>query len=642
MRRIFLFGLLFLSYLPLHALAQDNDTENFGIMRPDINTIIQWQNESRKAPRAYIDQNIRRKLQYYQEMNFGTSMSIGSKLTYVPAERQQTTCGNCWNWAGQGVAGIALNVQESISDRLSTQYLNSCKIDKYACCGGWLTQFADWYNQKGMFVSWNNSGASFIDGQTSCDSGSSSQQCADIATTFNHPINSIAAVTVTTTGVNQAGAIDNIKNVLNQNKAIWFGFFLPTQAAWNAFKSFWGNQGEEAVFAMDGYCGTTWDNHGGGGHAVLLVGYNDDVAEPYWEFINSWGTANNKRPNGIFRIKMNMNYGCTYPVNGTPIDAFTFQTLNIVFANSHPQCSYAISPPSATFTAGGGDGAIDVITSSTCAWTATTTDSWIVIISGSSGTGNGTVSYRVATNTSIERTGTITVGGKQFAISQQAVSTSGQLLKNPGFEEGNNGEWAEDSIYEMIYEYPCYTFTGLDCSQEGTHLAWLGGYDYADDRLYQDIVLPANLVSASLRFWYGIESYDSLLYSYDYLEVKIIRIRDNYSKTLVILDNTQAADEWVHSDSFNISEFIGESIRLQFYGITDSADITNFYIDNIQLSGIGKIGIGKIFHWDMFLPAIIHKKNHPFGGTGRDGLKKQLNPRIRTTTFMKRDKGKVK
>lgn len=582
---------IFLSFLPLQAFGQDGNFSDLGIMRPDVPTILQWQEASKKAPRAFIDPSIRQKLQYNQEMNFGTSMSLLSKLNYVPAERQQGDCGSCWNWAGQGVAGIALNEQEGISARLSTQFLNSCKLDKYACCGGWLTQFADWYNQKGMFVLWSNSGASFVDAQTKCDNGSSPQQCTNISTSPNHPIDSIAAETIATTGVNQATAIANIKNVLNQNRAIWFGFFLPHQSAWGSFiTTFWNNQDEGSVFAMDGSCGATWDNQYGGGHAVVLVGYNDDVAEPYWEFVNSWGTASGNRPNGLFRIKMNMNYQCTYTANGSSIDAFTFQTLNISFTGGGSPCSYAISPPSASLGAGGGSGSVNVSTASGCNWTATTSDSWISITSGAGGTGSGTVFYSVAANTSTERTGTITVSGKQFTISQQAVSTSSQLLKNPGFEEGSNGDWTEDSFYSMIYEYPCYTLSGLECSKEGTYLSWLGGYDFADDILFQDIVLPANLTSPSLRFWYGIETADSLWEPYDYLEVKIIRLRDNASQTLVILDNTQATDEWTLSPQFDLSAFIGESIRLRFYGTCDFSEVTNFYIDDIELSGIVKKG----------------------------------------------------
>ena len=54
-----------------------------------------------------------------------------------------------------------------------------------------------------------------------------------------------------------------------------------------------------------------------------------------------------------------------------------------------------------------------------CTWTATSNDPWIHVTSGSSGTGNGTVSYSVDVNTTgIARKGTITIGGQGFTVYQ--------------------------------------------------------------------------------------------------------------------------------------------------------------------------------------------------------------------------------
>ena len=38
----------------------------------------------------------------------------------------------------------------------------------------------------------------------------------------------------------------------------------------------------------------------GSGHAVVIVGYDEtDADNPYWIVLNSWGTAEGKRPNGL-------------------------------------------------------------------------------------------------------------------------------------------------------------------------------------------------------------------------------------------------------------------------------------------------------------------------------------------------------
>ena len=57
-------------------------------------------------------------------------------------------------------------------------------------------------------------------------------------------------------------------------------------------------------------------------------------------------------------------------------------------------CSYSISPSSASFQFQGGYGSIGVTASTGCSWTATSNANWIVITSGSSGSGS-TVGYYV-------------------------------------------------------------------------------------------------------------------------------------------------------------------------------------------------------------------------------------------------------
>ncbi|GEM_PF-1332471 len=80
-----------------------------------------------------------------------------------------------------------------------------------------------------------------------------------------------------------------------------------------------------------------------------------------------------------------------------------------------------ISPTNQSFPAGGGNGNVSVSASGSCRWTATSNATWITITSGSSGSGNGTVSFSVAANnTTSLRTGTITITGQTFTVTQAA------------------------------------------------------------------------------------------------------------------------------------------------------------------------------------------------------------------------------
>jgi len=90
-----------------------------------------------------------------------------------------------------------------------------------------------------------------------------------------------------------------------------------------------------------------------------------------------------------------------------------------------PICTYSISPTSQSFNSNGGTGSVSVATQSGCDWTAVSNASWIIITSNSSGTGSGTVNYSVDSNTSASaRTGTMTIAGRTFTVSQERVETN--------------------------------------------------------------------------------------------------------------------------------------------------------------------------------------------------------------------------
>jgi hypothetical protein len=90
-----------------------------------------------------------------------------------------------------------------------------------------------------------------------------------------------------------------------------------------------------------------------------------------------------------------------------------------------PVCNYAINPTSQNFSPLGGVGTpVAVTTTASCAWTAASSVSWILITSGASGTGNGTVAFIVEASLGLARTGTMTIAGQTFTVNQVA--------QNPG------------------------------------------------------------------------------------------------------------------------------------------------------------------------------------------------------------------
>ena len=318
------------------ASATRTDAQPLTIMQPDRPTLMKWIDDYNKAPAAQIDGELDTMLSAAAGARVATSMSLLDRLDYIPGERNQGYCGDCWVWAGTGILEIADSVQRGVKDRHSIQFLNSCMTvyngnPFYACQGGNMSKFASFYNDQLYSIPWSNTNAAFGDGSQACGYASSScVSCAAISKSPGYTYNTVQAQTILTQGKPQATAIKNIKNVLNQNKAVQFAFWLPTQGNWDAFRSFWRDDAESVLWPTDTYCGESWTSDGGG-HAVLLVGYNDDdvdTSKHYWIILNSWGDTTG-RPTGLFRMPMYMNYSCTYQDDGYGYYSRQFMTLDV-------------------------------------------------------------------------------------------------------------------------------------------------------------------------------------------------------------------------------------------------------------------------------------------------------------------------
>ncbi|MEA1971587.1 MAG: C1 family peptidase, partial [Thermodesulfobacteriota bacterium] len=358
-------------------------SDDYAIMHPDNETRMEWIRAYENAPRALPGEQIKPGIPSPRG-----SLNLLSHLEYTPSARSQGSCSNCWVWAGTGVMAIALDVQEGIYDRLSIQYLNSCDDTIDACCGGWLSDLADFYSDKGRAVPWSNTNASWQDSDRRCSQGESGVACEDIFSLPRYPIESIETQTIITHGVGQAQqAIANIKNVLEQSKAVWFAFFMGA-SDWTDFYAFWDNQQEEVLWNFDSTCGKSR----GGGHAVLCVGYNDeDPANSYWIMLNSWGTTTD-RQNGLFRVDMDMNYDCADFGGGYNL---FWQTLDIDYGTVTTEAASSITSSSATL-----NGTVNLSTEDTTYYfeygTTTAYESETASANAGSGTGDVLVSVDIS------------------------------------------------------------------------------------------------------------------------------------------------------------------------------------------------------------------------------------------------------
>jgi uncharacterized protein (TIGR03437 family) len=97
------------------------------------------------------------------------------------------------------------------------------------------------------------------------------------------------------------------------------------------------------------------------------------------------------------------------------------QTLTVNQAGG--ACSSIVSPLSVAVPGSGVTGASLTVTSTTsdCQWTAVANAAWILVSGGSTGSGNGTVTFTVGVNTGAARSGTIAAAGQTIYINQAAA-----------------------------------------------------------------------------------------------------------------------------------------------------------------------------------------------------------------------------
>lgn len=111
----------------------------------------------------------------------------------------------------------------------------------------------------------------------------------------------------------------------------------------------------------------------------------------------------------------------TYSVGVNATSSQRTGTLNIAgeiftLTQAAASCTPAVSPTVLSLPDGGGSGSITV--TAVCAWTATASANWIVL-TGTSGTGNGIVTYQIGPNDTAQgRSGTITIGGRVINVTQ--------------------------------------------------------------------------------------------------------------------------------------------------------------------------------------------------------------------------------
>ncbi len=154
---------------------------------------------------------------------------------------------------------------------------------------------------------------------------------------------------------------------------------------------------------------------------------------------------------------------------------------------------------------------------------------------------------------------------------------SGQLLLNPGFESGNNGQWtATSGVVTSSSSRPART---------GSWKAWLCGYGSSHtDYAYQTVTIPSSATSATLSFWIRIDSAETTSsIAYDTFRVQISTNGGSTYTTLATYSNLNKNSTYVQK-SFNLSAYAGSTVRVRFHATEDYSLQTSFVVDDTALN----------------------------------------------------------
>ena len=205
---------------------------------------------------------------------------------------------------------------------------------------------------------------------------------------------------------------------------------------------------------------------------------------------------------------------------------------------------------------------------------------------------NQSASFTVNSSTSISATvpncsssgqvrvttaGGTAVSSGSFTVTGCGGGGSGQLLLNPGFESGNNGQWtATTGVVTSSSSRPART---------GSWKAWLCGYGSTHtDSAYQTVTIPSTANSATLSFWIRIDSSETTgSIQYDTFRVQVSTNGGASYTTLATYSNLNENLSYVQK-TFDLTAYRGMSVRVRFHATEDSSLQTSFVVDDTALN----------------------------------------------------------
>jgi len=202
---------------------------------------------------------------------------------------------------------------------------------------------------------------------------------------------------------------------------------------------------------------------------------------------------------------------------------------------------------------------------------------WTFGDGGTSTLANPSHAYAAAGTYSVTETVTDNGGATGSKTQSVKVATTAQLLFNTGFETGKASPW--------VISTGVLNNTAAQPAHFGTWDVWLDGKGIAQSQsIAQQVTVPAGWTTATLKFWMHVDTAEtSATLQNDKLTVRVTDASNNVLATLGTFSNLNAAAGYV-SHSFDVTPYMGQTIKVKFTGAENASLQTSFVLDDITLT----------------------------------------------------------
>lgn len=182
----------------------------------------------------------------------------------------------------------------------------------------------------------------------------------------------------------------------------------------------------------------------------------------------------------------------------------------------------------------------------------------------------------------------------QMLASTHSVTTRTQLectnvLLEPGFEAGPGSAWSESSSNG-------WDIVQTDDPRTGSYSAWLGGDHRENGEIWQAASISAEAVSATLIYWYKIDSEDYSGFDYGGLLVNVVEVLGHQFD----LCGANSTGDFVLSAAVDLLAFAGTAPEIRWFVSTDENLLSNLYVDDVELEVcFEQTGPDPVFHDDF-------------------------------------------